>query len=307
MKNLFAIIWILILCNIEGLHTMYIYDNKTIPEEICQTIPENSLIACKQYIIPDQSYCTEEKLEELFPGIYTIRDPKGTSWPGPIQDHKTINGSTHTWGVPKDGSVEYLRGFQIIQKGTDMMTFGTKKCSIIDLSGTENFRSLMETMFAITLTGSYLVDIKALPLPQVKQPTKKPEVQIQPYPHISVYHPVLNVTIQYLQVNISTLNISVNVTPEVKHLDSMDVQVFYLNGSLIQNTTRSFNITQKSFTINDIGPGNYRLKLIPVDPFLITPNYDTNCICYYDNTTCTPCIGYTVDINVNDTTNTTPK
>ncbi|XP_045165501.2 uncharacterized protein LOC123529295 [Mercenaria mercenaria] len=298
-----------ILFIIDGVYSMYITEDKEIQNKPCSIIPANTSLPCREFTITGRpQYCTENTLQKLFPDLYNRVDPDGANWPGKIQNVEYKESSTE-WTVTQDGNINYLKGFQIIQNGKDFETFGLKLCSVIDLSKMtkSDLNHLMRTKFRIENqdAGSYDVQIKPLPFPPEGIQSTGVTVSLEANKTLNVYHPEINMTVDYFQDNATAVNISVFISGEIRGLTSMEIMLFNENRDYLPNAQKHFNISQESFVINDLQEGNYTLKLTPIDPSYGSD--DTTCLCYFgtsDHRDCRPCMGYTKAIRVEKWTDT---
>ncbi|XP_052252124.1 uncharacterized protein LOC127858839 isoform X2 [Dreissena polymorpha] len=197
-----------------------------------------------------------------------------------------------------ESSIRYLKGYQIYEEGADGNTIGSEICKIIDLSNVtkDQYQPLSKSYFILVNSegGAMSVTIKALPLPMVNAsvPSVPTAMAIPPSPQ--VYHPNLTVSVDYLQLNVSAVNVSLKVTPEVKDLNVMIVRVLRDQAVLQQLRVP---VSTEYFTIGNLTDGKYSMQFIPED----TSAFGTKgpCLCYLGNeTNCVPCLRYTSEISV---------
>lgn len=285
---------------VNSVWTMHITERQ---QKKCSIYPSYINLTCVQYDLSDKKDCEEQGLKKWFPHLYNISDSEAPSWPALVpNDHVTAGESYINWTISKDGSINFLKGFQLILTGKTYHSFGLTLCTIIDLGNISksNIGDLMQSTFSVytNYSGEFDFTVKALPLPpaNVQFPNANEGI-LTPDSAKTVYYPQLNVTSSYKIINDSTIEITIDVEPKMKGLSSMYLQVYSSENILLDDMSSSIipSQFQRPVTLSGFQAGDYKIKL--------TPESALKCFCYRgpeQNKECISCNKYLLQVHIGE-------
>ncbi|KAL3852251.1 hypothetical protein ACJMK2_015919 [Sinanodonta woodiana] len=250
-------------------------------------------------------------LSQLYPSALDSQDTpsEATSlkvFPKTDENH---TGISVRWLPPDDGSIRFLRGFEVRLLGKSSCNMNRCLCHVIgfvnDNSSEIDWKTLaslsFETYFEGAL-GDFTVTVQSLPglLSTASNLSWRATADLS----CEAYHPIITMNTKLKRVNDTHHLFLFEPVITVPEINKFCLELFNSSDILL---TKKPICTIKNFTwFQHLENGRYTVAVTPSDPH---PDNRSNCICYTGqarNRLCTPCrsISVSVTISKEDSVNT---